>query len=153
MNLEEQKKEYEEAISKKKALFDVNPVIVTDAKKIVLVKRIDNVQEGGKWSMPGSKVFEGERITETLKRIAKLKTGLDIEMISGLKNSLVGVYDNPKRDPREHVVGLTFECEVIGGELKMGGNSSDIGEFTEEEIKNLDLAFDHRENLDDFFNN
>ena len=99
-------------------------------------------------------MFDRERVEEALKRIAKLKTGLDIEFFNegGLKRNIVGIYDDPDRDPREHVLGLTFTCKVIGGELTMGGNSSDIGEFTEEEVKELNLAFDHRENLNDFFN-
>jgi len=149
---DERKAAYEKAIDKPTATLDVNPVIVTPEKKVVLAKRISSVQDGGKWSMPGGKIFVGERIENTLKRISYLKTGLTIElMFPTLNQSLVGVYDDPGRDPRAHVVGVTFLCRKVSGEIKAGGNSDEVKAFSEEEIKSLPLAFDHEEVLKDAF--
>lgn len=149
-NFEEQKLAYEEAINKPIAAFDVNPMVITADGKIVLAKRIPSVQDGGKWSMPGGKVFIGERIETTLKRITRLKTGLEVElMFPTLNESLVGVQDDPMRDPRAHVVGITFLCKVVGGEMKTGGNSEGVGAFSSEEIKDLDFAFGHEGVLKD----
>jgi len=142
---ERQKLAYERAIDRPTATLDVNPVIVTDDKKFVLAKRIPTVQEGGKWSFPGGKIFVGERIEESLRRMTRLKTGLEIQlMFPSLSESLVGIYDDPKRDPRAHVIGFAFFCKIIGGKMKPGGNSEKVDFFSPEQIEDLDLAFDHR---------
>ena len=141
----EQKSAYKKAIDRPTATIDVNPIIVTEDKKFVLSKRIPTDQDGGKWSFPGGKIFVNERIDEALERMTRLKTGIEVKlMFPSLNESLVGVYDDPKRDPRAHVIGLAFFCEVVGGEIQAGGNSEKVETFSEEEIKDLDLAFDHR---------
>lgn len=143
LDIENKKKNYEQAINKEIAKFDINPLIVKD-QKILLAKRIENVQYGGTWHMPGGKVFLKERFLDSLKRMTLMKTGLQIDYLFGDKNnSLVGVYDDPERDPREHVVGITFFCKVIDGNLTAGGNCSDVRFFTENEIKSLNTAFGH----------
>jgi 8-oxo-dGTP diphosphatase len=143
MNIDKKKSDYEKAINNPIAKFDINPLIVKD-KKILLGKRIENVQFGGTWHMPGGKVFLNERFIDSLKRMTKLKTNLDIDyMFETTNSSLVGVYDDPIRDPREHVAGITFFCKVLSGELKPGGNCSDVKFFDESEIKSLNTAFGH----------
>jgi len=142
---ETQRLAYKEAIDKPIAAFDVNPVILTEDKKIVLARRIPNDQEGGKWSFPGGKVFVNERTEEGLRRITQLKTGLEVKlMFPSLNESLAGVYDDPKRDPRSHVIGLAFFCKIVGGGIKPGGNSEKVEAFPVDTVKDLELAFDHR---------
>ena len=65
-DLEEKKKEYKKAIDKPEARFDINPIILTKERKLILARRILNDEEGGKWSFPGGKVFQGEFIRESL---------------------------------------------------------------------------------------
>ena len=143
MDDNELKKNYENLINKPIAKFDINPLIV-DNKKILLAKRISTVQFGSTWHMPGGKVFTNERFIESLKRMTKLKTNLEIDYLFGETNeSLVGVYDDPNRDPREHVVGITFFCKVTSGDLKPGGNCSEVKFFSENEIGSLKTAFGH----------
>jgi len=142
-DIEDQKNNYQNAINKEIAKFDINPLIIKD-KKILLAKRIENVQYGGTWHMPGGKVFLQERFLDSLKRMTLMKTGLNVDYLFGSKNSsLVGVYDDPARDPREHVVGITFFCKVIDGTLKAGGNCSEVNFFNESEIGSLKTAFGH----------
>ena len=125
------------------ANFDINPLIVKD-KKILLAKRAPNVQFGNAWHMPGGKVLFKERLIDCLKRITLSKTGLFIEyMIEDKNSSLVGVYDDPNRDPREHVVGITFFCKVISGKLIPGKNCTEVKFFSINEISSLDTAFGH----------
>ena len=143
MDDKELKKKYEMQINKPIAKFDINPLIVDD-KKILLAKRISTVQYGNTWHMPGGKVFINERFLESLKRMTKLKTNLEIDyLFNGTNESVVGVYDDPKRDPREHVVGITFFCKVLSGDLKPGGNCSEVKFFSENELQSLDTAFGH----------
>ena len=152
MNDNELKREYEKQIDKPIAKFDINPLIV-DNKKILLAKRISTVQYGDTWHMPGGKVFINERFIESLKRMTKLKTNLEIDYLySETNESVVGVYDDPKRDPREHVVGITFFCKVTSGDIKPGGNCSEVKFFSENEIYSLKTAFGHDYMLRDGIN-
>ena len=157
-------KEYEKMKSEAKlALWDINPIIIVEDdngdEQVVLTKRVaDASAEGGKWCLPGAKVLDGETIEEALKRIAKIKTGLDIIVCDGdVKFALCGVFDNPERDKREHVVGFTFFCE-LNGEYgkgrnipKAGGNAEKVELFYFDEAVKLDLAFDHKEILEDLY--
>ena len=138
--------------TQKSAYVDVNPVIVTSDDKIVLAKRIKDIVGGGKWHLPGGRVQFKETFVATLKRVALTKTNLKIELFyPSLKESLVGIYDNPERDPREHVVSLAFLCRIVGGETKPGAKVDAIKSFSEPEIKNLEIAFDHKKTVEDAF--
>ena len=125
------------------AKFDINPLIVKD-KKILLAKRDSNVHFGNSWHMPGGKVLIRERFLDCLKRTTFSKTGLEIEYLFEDKNSsVVGVYDDPDRDPREHVAGITFFCKVVGGKIVAGKNCTEVRFFSINEIKSLNTAFGH----------
>lgn len=138
------KKEYEKAINKKLSKYDINPFILNEKNQVLLQQRISTVIFGGKWIMPGGKVFDLERIESALKRMTKLKTNVDISFYNeDLNSSLIGVYDDPYRDPREHVVGITFACKYVGGEIVPGGNSSNVQFFDMEDALKLDLGFGH----------
>ncbi len=153
MNDNIKKEDYEKAINKEIAKFDINPYVIDDNNRVLLAKRISNVSYGDHWHMPGGKVFVNERMSDSLKRMTKLKTGLDIDLyFENFNDNITGVYDDPKRDPREHVIGITFLCRVIGGSIQIGGNSSDVQFFSEQDALDLQLAFGHDYMLVDAFN-
>jgi len=136
----------------KYAYVDVNPVIVTPDGKIVLAKRKKGIVGGGRWHLPGGRVQYKETFETTLKRVAFAKTNLKVELFyPSLKESLVGVYDDPERDPREHVVSIAFLCKIVDGETKPGAKVDAVKSFSETEIENLEIAFDHRKTVDDAF--
>jgi 8-oxo-dGTP diphosphatase len=138
--------------AQKYAYVDVNPVIVTSDGKIVLAKRIKGIVGGGKWHLPGGRVQYNETFETTLKRVAFAKTNLKVELSHpSLKESLVGIYDDPERDPREHVVSIAFLCRIVDGDAKPGAKVDAVKSFSNTEIKNLDIAFDHRKTIDDTF--
>jgi ADP-ribose pyrophosphatase YjhB (NUDIX family) len=136
----------------KNAYVDVNPVIVTSDGKIVLAKRTQDIVGGGMWHLPGGRVQFKETIEATLKRVAFVKTNLKVELFCpSLKESLVGIYDDPERDPREHVISIAFLCKIADGETKPGANVDEVKRFSEEETKNLKIAFDHGKTVEDAF--
>lgn len=138
-------------VIQKNAFVDANPVIVFE-NKIILAKRTKNIVGGGQWHLPGGRVFFNETFATTLKRVALNKTNLRIELFyPSLRESLVGIYDNPKRDPREHVIGLAFLCRIQGGETKPGHKVDEVKSFSMFEIKDLQIAFDHRKMVEDAF--
>jgi ADP-ribose pyrophosphatase YjhB (NUDIX family) len=138
--------------TQKNAYVDVNPVIITIDHKIVLAKRVPSIVGGKQWHLPGGRVQFKETLETALKRITYLKTNLKIELAyPSLKESLVGIYDNPERDPREHVISLAFLCKITEGKAKPGPKVDAIKSFSEEEIKKVKIAFDHRKTVEDAF--
>ena len=69
---------------------------------IVLIKR-ENPPYQGCFALPGGFVEIGETVESAAQREAKEETGLEIELIG-----LVGIYSDPKRDPRGHIVSAAF---------------------------------------------
>ena len=132
--------------------FDINPFILHE-NKVVLAKRSPDSLFGNHWHLPGGKVKVGERIIDALKRLAKMKTGYEIDLLypSVLMERLIGIYDSPKRDKREHIVGMTFACGIIGGLRELGKGIIDVDLFTKEQALNTILAFDHRQQIIDGF--
>ena len=116
-------------------------VIVREGKKVLLVRR-KNEPFKGKWALVGGFVEYGEKVEEAAKRECKEETGLEIEL-----ERLVGVYSDPDRDPRGHVVSICFLARVVGGKLKAGSDAGDAKFF--ERIPWKQLAFDHAQILKD----
>jgi ADP-ribose pyrophosphatase YjhB (NUDIX family) len=134
----------------KNAYMDINPVIITNENQIIFAKRTKNIVGGGQWHLPGGRVLLNETFEMTLKRVAFDKTNLQIELLyPSLKESLVGIYDDPKRDPREHVIGLAFLCKIVSGKIKPGHKVDEVKGFSLFEIKHLKIAFDHKKMVED----
>lgn len=62
---------------------------------------------------------------------------------------MVGVYSNPGRDPRGHVVTVAYIARPISGDLKADSDAQDAFKFTKDEISGIKLAFDHENILKD----
>ena len=138
--------------TQKSAYVDVNPVIVTSNGKIVLAKRVKGIVGGGKWHLPGGRVQFKETFENALKRVTFVKTNLKVKLVyPSLKESLVGIYDDPERDHREHVVSIAFLCKIVYGETKPGAKVDEVKSISEAEIKKLDIAFDHEKAVEDAF--
>jgi 8-oxo-dGTP diphosphatase len=116
-------------------------VIVKRGKKVLLVRR-KNEPFKGKWALVGGFVEYGERVEEAAKRECREETGLEVEV-----EGLVGVYSDPGRDPRGHVVSICFLARPVGGRLKGGSDASEARFF--EKIPWDQLAFDHARILKD----
>lgn len=116
--------------------------VVTNENQIVLVKRKNPPYEG-QWALPGGFVKEGEKTTEAAKREAQEETNLRITI-----DNLVGVYSDPTRDPRGHVVSVTYSGSIIGGELKSLTDAEETRFFNLNDLPNL--AFDHEQIIQDY---
>ncbi|EUA44305.1 NUDIX domain protein [Mycobacterium xenopi 3993] len=122
--------------------------IVTDEQgRILLVKRRDNTL----WALPGGGHDIGETIAGTAVREVKEETGLDVEV-----TALVGVYTNP-----HHVVAFTdgevrqqfslcFTTTLIGGELAIDHESTDIAWAHPDDIPTLDMHPSMRLRIDHY---
>jgi len=126
---------------KKCITLTVDAVIPYQGKKIVVIRR-KNEPFKGYYALPGGIVEYGETVEEAVLREVKEETGLDVEI-----HKLVGVYSDPRRDPRGHFVSICFITIPIGGELKAGSDAKDIALFSLDNIPKL--AFDHNKMIED----
>jgi 8-oxo-dGTP diphosphatase len=124
----------------KNPALTVDAVIVKDGK-IVLIKRKEGPFQG-QYALPGGFVEYGETVEAALRREVLEETGLVVDV-----SSLVGIYSDPRRDPRGHVVSAAFVAVIVRGELAGG---SDAAEAIFWDITNLPpLAFDHAQIIRD----
>lgn len=115
--------------------------IIETGGGIVLIKR-KNPPPG--WAIPGGYVDCGETLEDAVIREAKEETGLDITLLRQFH-----AYSDPKRDQRHHTVSIFFIATASGIPVA-ADDAKEAGIFT---IHNLpeDLAFDHRQVLEDYF--
>jgi 8-oxo-dGTP diphosphatase len=120
----------------------VDMVIYDQEKGIVLVKR--RFPPLG-WALPGGFVEYGESVESAAVREAKEETGLDVEL-----KGLVGVYSDPRRDPRKHTISTVVwgEC-ACSRAPSAGDDAAEALYFRPEELPEP-LAFDHAEIINDF---
>lgn len=120
-------------------VFMKTPLLAADAlihfdEGIVLIRR-ENPPYQGFYALPGGFVEVGETVEEAAQREAKEETGLEIILLK-----LVGVYSKPDRDPRGHVVSISYLAEGRG-ELVAGSDARSAEVFDPEDLP--PLAFDH----------
>ena len=127
----------------------VTPLLTVDALiiyegKLVLIKR-ENPPYKGQFALPGGFVDIGETVEQAVIRVAKEETGLDIKI-----TKLLGLYSDPRRDPRSHTVSACFVVKGKGN-LRAGSDTEDIALFDLDELPKL--AFDHNKIVEDAKNN
>ncbi len=115
------------------------PLLAADAvilfqEGIVLIRRANPPYQGS-YALPGGFVEIGETVQQAAMREAGEETGLDIDLLG-----LVGVYSDPARDPRGHVVSVAFLARGRG-RLQSGSDARSAAVFPPGELP--DLAFDH----------
>jgi len=118
-------------------------VIVERDGRILLIKRL-NPPFQGRWAIPGGFVEYGERVEDAAHREMMEETRLRIAI-----TGLLGVYSEPGRDPRGHVVSVCYTATAEGDE-EGGSDAAEARFFKPEEIDFDNLAFDHDKILKDY---
>jgi len=112
----------------------VDGAIFKDGKMLFIKRK--NEPFKGKWALPGGFVEYGEKVENAIVREINEETGLKTKI-----RDIVGVYSDPNRDPRGHVITIVYLLEIQDGELKSGDDAIDAKFF---DLKDLpELSFDH----------
>ncbi len=131
---------------KQKYVYVGVPVIIQNSKKeILLGKRSKNMSTfPGFWGLPGGMPEHNEKIQETAKREVKEELGIDIKIIKRSKN----VYENfPTKECRFHSVDIPFYARIVEGKPEAKDETQEVKWFKPSEIKNIKLAYSHKELL------
>jgi len=116
--------------------------IILKNRKILLIKR-GNQPFKGKWALPGGFVEYEEKTEDAVKREVFEETGLKTKI-----KQLVGIYSDPKRDPRGHTITIVYNLEISGGKMESSGDACDINFFNVNKLPQL--SFDHNSIIQDF---
>jgi 8-oxo-dGTP diphosphatase len=117
--------------------------IIKRGNEILLIKR-RNIPFKNSWALPGGYLEYNEKTEDAVIREIFEETGLFTEIIN-----LIGVYSDPKRDPRGHTVSIIYELRIIKGKLESGDDATDVNFFN---LNNLpdNLSFDHKKVIKDY---
>ena len=117
----------------KTPLLAVDAVILFQSG-IVLIRRL-NPPYKGCFALPGGFVEIGETVEEAACREAREETGLIIDLLG-----LIGIYSDPGRDPRGHVVSAAF-LATGKGQLRSASDARSAEVYPLSDLP--ELAFDH----------
>ncbi len=124
------------------------PLLTVDAVidyggRIVLVER-KNYPHG--LALPGGFVEVGEKVSEAVVREVKEETSLDVKI-----EGVLGIYSDPKRDPRGHAVTIVFVCKADPNQKLSGGDDAKRAlAFSHGEIPFEKIVFDHSQIIKDY---
>jgi 8-oxo-dGTP diphosphatase len=123
-------------------------VIVEQNSRILMIRRKNDPYKGC-LALPGGFVDEGERIEDAARREANEETSLNIHLVD-----ILGVYSDPKRDPRGHLISTAFVGIVPTDNLYVEASAQDDASEVEwiklEAIDKSNIAFDHKKILFDY---
>jgi len=123
----------------------IDAIVHNEKNQVLFIKR-KNDPFKNHLSLPGGFVNYGERIEDALRREVKEETSLNIEPLE-----ILGVYSDPNRDPRGHIMSTVFVCLIMDNlKGKAGDDASDICWVSLNDIKNNTYAFDHKMIIEDY---
>lgn len=112
----------------------------------ILVKR-KNQPFKNHWAIPGGFVDYGESVENAAIRESKEETAINIKL-----KKLFNVYSELDRDPRGHTITIVYLATGNFNEMQASSDAIDVGIFSFNDIKSINLAFDHEKILNDVFN-
>jgi len=116
-------------------------ILVNNERDLVLIRR-KNPPFQGDFALPGGFVDVGEAVEEACIREAYEETNINVKI-----TKLIGVFSDPKRDPRGHTVSIAFLCkpQTKNEKPKAKDDAAELELVPLTEVSSLKLAFDHME--------
>lgn len=116
----------------------------SNSNKVLIIKREKDPFKDY-FSLPGGFVNEGEKVEDAVRREAEEELLVKVEPID-----ILGVYSDPNRDPRGHIMSITFIAKITSGELKAGAGIAELRWIEINNLTNIKFGFDHSKILDDY---
>lgn len=110
--------------------------VVFDPQGRLLLIRRKNPPFQGQYALPGGFVDYGETVEQAAARELMEETGLNAESLS-----LVGIYSDPRRDPRGHTVSVAYLMRVSDFAPRAGDDAVQAAFIAD--WRHQGLAFDH----------
>jgi 8-oxo-dGTP diphosphatase len=111
--------------------------IIIEGRRVLLARR-GTSPRAGQWSLPGGVVELGETLRTATEREALEETGLIVdagEVVEVLDRILPG----QNGAVQFHYVLIDFLCSRKGGELRAGGDATEVAWASEEELDGFHL--------------
>ena len=121
--------------------LSVDSVVFDDSGRVLLIRR-KNPPFQGHFALPGGFVDAGETTEAAALRELKEEAGIE-----GSSPRLVGVYSDPRRDTRHHVVSIAYLVTTTSYDVHAGDDAADAQFVTD--WRDQPLAFDHRKIIAD----
>ena len=121
-------------------------IIFDENQRVLLTRRTDN----GQWCLPGGAMDSGESAAEACIREMWEETGLHVRV-----KRFVGIYSDPNQlviypdGNKAFVVALSFEVEIVGGELGLSNETTDAGFFSVTEMETMTMLGNHKLRVED----
>ena len=115
-------------------------------EKVLLTQRTDN----SRWCLPGGGMESGESAAEACEREVWEETGLKVRVAR-----LIGVYSNPDQlviypdGNKAFFVVMSFEVEIISGELGLSDETTAFGYFSLKEMESMPMHGEHKARVED----
>ena len=119
-------------------------VLIEDKGTILLIQRKGEPFDG-KWALPGGFVEYGETVEQAAVREVKEEVGIDVQL-----EGMLGVYSDPDRDPRGHIVSIVFIGTKKSGKEKKGKEIADFMWALLDKTDKIPFAFDHAVIAEDY---
>ena len=130
------------------AWISTDALITNNEGKILLIKRAKEEEVFPEmWGLIGGFMECGETVEECVRREVREEIGIEIKDIK-----FVGrYYDKKGRHPTRTDITLLHRAKIKSGTPKVNQPEEieDVRWFTSEEIKEMKLAFDYKEMLED----
>ncbi|TVP41133.1 NUDIX domain-containing protein [Candidatus Nitrosocosmicus arcticus] len=125
----------------------VDTIIEKDSQVLLIERKKDPFKE--ELVFPGGFINEGERVEDAAVREVKEETSLDIEL-----DHILGVYSDPTRDPRGHMMSTVFIGKISDKSDKkepMAGDDAAAIKWVDlETVEDESFGFDHKKILMDY---
>ena len=117
--------------------------VVIDPKGRVILIRRKHDPFAGCHALPGGFVEVGETVEAACRREVLEETSLKVSDLT-----LVGVYSDPKCDPRGHTVSVAYTTTLSDTVHPQAGSDAESAEWIDD-WRSLTLAFDHAQIIAD----
>lgn len=124
----------------------VDTIIQRDSQILFVKRKRDPFKEH--FVFPGGFVNEGEKVEDAALREVKEETSLSVELVD-----ILGVYSDPSRDPRGHIMSTVFIGKISDNdknEAKAGDDAGAIQWIDLEDVDNKFFGFDHKTIISDY---